>query len=74
MENLNFSVWWNAEFFNDKFTMNRYCYAESEYNNLLFFDKSIVQKLFYFKLIFPIQYWRNSNFIFHIFSMLFDII
>ena len=31
-----FSLWWHAEFFNEKFIMNRYFYADSEYNNVVF--------------------------------------
>ena len=29
-----FSVWWHAEYFSEKFFINRYFDAESEYNNL----------------------------------------
>ena len=28
----------------------------------VFFEKQICKKLFYFEVIFPIQYWRNLNF------------
>ena len=51
-----------AEFFNEKFNINRYFYAESKYNNF-FFDESIVQKLFNFKVIFPYSTpKKKSNF------------
>ena len=40
-------------FFNEKFIINRYFYAESEYNNI-FLDKLIVQKVFNFKVIFSL--------------------
>ena len=56
-----------------KFTIQRYFYVESEYNN--FFEKSIVQKLFNIKIIFPISNTEESQIlIFPIFSMLFDAI
>ena len=31
-------------------------------NDKRFFEKQICKKLFYFEVIFPIQYWRNLNF------------
>ena len=48
-----FGGMWTVEFINEKLTIDRYYffYAESEYINL-FFDKSIVQKLFNNKVIF----------------------
>ena len=39
------------EFINEKLTINRYFYGESEYN---FFDKSIVQNSFNAKVIFSL--------------------
>ena len=52
-----------------KFTIKRYFYVESEYNN--FFEKSIVQKLFNIKIIIPISNTEESQIlIFPIFSIL----
>ena len=44
----------------EKFTINRYFYAEFEYK--IFFDKSIVQKLFNFKVIFPYVILKKLKF------------
>ena len=70
---MDFFVLWQADIFNEKLTMNRYFYAAAEYNN--FFNESIVQKLFNFKVnIFLLNGEETQVLIFPIFSMLFDVI
>ena len=63
-----------TEFINEKLTIDRYFYAGSEYNNI-FFDKSIVQKLFSLKVIFsPFNTGETQTLIIHIFCLLFKLI
>ena len=72
IRNWIFSVWWHADFFNEKFTINGYFYAKFEYN---FFDKSILQKLCSFRVIFSVFNTEDTLIlIFPIYSMLFDVI
>ena len=70
-----FCVWWHAELINEKLTINRYFYAESEYKNLFSqincSNSKVIQPQSYFSLF---NAEETQTLIISIFCMLFKLI